>query len=89
MKKISRETIEEKYYGVIFNLVGDLVQDLDTYSWRVFTASETQHVVILVSEEKDLSKTKMRIESDIDFLNNYYQYKGLNGKPKKLKDIYA
>lgn len=89
MEKLVEEFSEERYYGVMSNLIGETVQDLDSYSWKVINASERQRVAILISEEEVLSSTRMRIVSDINFFNSYYQYKGKNGEPKRIRDIYG
>lgn len=79
-------------FGVIANLLGDTVQDEDTHTWLVFKISKDEDVIVLISEEKDLRKTKLKVIDYKYFVDNFYQYRYHNNTEaivlKKIIDIY-
>jgi len=78
----------EKYYGILTNLLHSTVQDKETYSWDVVRISENQQKVVLLSKNENLSDTKMIIVSSDYFFNNFYQYRGRGSVLTPLVDIY-
>ena len=74
-------------YLEIEDMRGDEVQDKDTHTWVVYDIDDKIETLILISEEKDLKNTKMKIVDVDDFIHNFYKYRG--AVLKKIVDMYS
>lgn len=71
----------------IENMVGEVVQDKDTYSWIVYKVDTKDDAVLLISENEKPRNTKLKLFSLNDFVHTHYKYRYNENKAIVMKKI--